>query len=522
MTVFDTLGDLISAAAARQAGGIAVVGPDDRRLSWGELDARSNRAARALRSLGLERGARVVTVIGERIEYAEVYATLAKAGLIAVPVSWRFKSREMLGIVEDAQPDAIIYEDELAGTIGPVIDSHPVSVLVQIGGTRSLPGAHVWGALADEGSAAPVNDAAGADIAILGYTSGTTGTPKGATFDHCTCRTAATAAVLCYDLPPGGVGVLTGSLSYATVTIAHLWAHVVSGGTSVISGRFDVGNVLELLERHSATFTYLPTPVIGQATDLLADRPNAMARLRTLLVGASPISPHVLERLVEVAGCRVNQSYGMTEHAGVPVCVGKQADWESDPEPYTSIGRALFPSVLALADERETLPHDGETVGELLLRSPLVMREYWNRPDATRDAIRDGWFHTGDQASISSDGRVMLKGRSKEVIISGGTNIYPVEVEIVMSESPRVRACAVVGAPDTRWGETPIAFVEVTGAADGIEQHLRELCRAMLANYKCPTRVLVVDELPRNANGKVLKSELAELASATTADQFRD
>ena len=519
MTAFDTLGDLVSAAAARQADGSAVVGPDDRQLSWRELDARSNRAARALRSLGLERGARVVTVIGERIEYAEVYASLAKAGLIAVPVSWRFKSREMLAIVEDARPDAIVYEDELAGTIGAVVDSHPVSVLVQIGGTRSLLGARDWAALAGEGSAAPVNEASGADIAILGYTSGTTGKPKGATFDHRTCRTAATAAVLCYDLPPGGVGVLTGSLSYATVTIAHLWAHVVSGGTSVISGRFDVGNVLELLERHRATFTYLPTPSIGQATDLLADRPSAMARLRTLLVGASPISPHVLERLVEVAGLRVNQSYGMTEHAGVPVCVGRQADWESDPDPYTSIGRAVFPSVLALADDTKTpLPHDGDTVGELLLRSPLVMREYWNRPDTTRDAIQNGWFRTGDQATISSDGRVTLKGRSKEVIISGGTNIYPVEIEIVISESPRVRNCAVVGAPDARWGETPIAFVEVTGATDGIEQHLRELCRATLANFKCPTRILVVNELPRNANGKVLKSELVELAAATATD----
>lgn len=511
MSGYETLGNLLAAAAARDPEGAGVVDADGTSMTWAQLDSRSNQLARGLLHAGLRHGDRVLTVVGERIEYPMIYAALAKAGLVAVPVSWRYKPRELVQIGRDALPAAILYEDAFATTVAAAVaELETMPLLIELG-DGSIDDARPLARLIGDESANAIDEAHGNDVAILGYTSGTTGQPKGATFDHHTCRTAAAAAALSYGLPNFGAGILTGSLSYATVTIVHLWSHVLGNSTAVLVGRFDIERMVDLLERHEGTFTYLPTPAIVDAAALLAAHPRALANLRVVLVGASPIPPRELRGLVEVAAERVVQSYGMTEGAGAPVCIGRRSDWESEPEPYTCVGRSVPPGVLGLRDGATTLPHDDETVGELVLRSPLLMGEYWRNPDATAAAIDDGWFHTGDQATISPGGRVNVKGRSKEVIITGGANVYPVEVETVIGESPRIAECAVVGIPDERWGETPVAFVVAAGPADDLEEHVRETCRGALANYKCPTRVVVLDELPRNANNKILKRDLAGL-----------
>jgi fatty-acyl-CoA synthase len=508
-----TLPELLTAAASRDPAGLAVADDSGGAMTWAEVEGRANRAARGLRAHGLARGDRVMTVIGERIEYAEVYAALGKAALVAVPVSWRYKPKEIRQIADDAEPAAIVFDAASAQAVHAAIAGLPYTPLLFEIGSGASATAPAWEEVGRDERSSAFNEARPEDIAILGYTSGTTGAPKGAIFDQRTCRLAAAAAAVSYGLPTYGAGVLTGSLSYATVAIVHLWAHVLTSSAVVLVGRFDLERTIHLVEQHRATFTYLPTPTIEGATGLLARRPAALDGLRSILVGASPISRSALEGLVEVAGDRVVQSYGMTESAGTPVCIGRRSDWLSEPEPYSCVGRVAPPWTLGLSGPGERLPHDGQSVGEIVARGPLMMRGYWRNEPGTAAAMEDGWLRTGDLGSISPDGRVTIKGRSKEVIISGGANVFPLEVENVLSASDRVLECAVVGVPDDTWGETPVAFVVVNGPADGIEEHVRSTCRESLADYKCPKRVVVLDELPRNANLKVLKHALVELAT---------
>jgi acyl-CoA synthetase (AMP-forming)/AMP-acid ligase II len=508
----ETLGGLLAAAAGRAPLQVALITPSGETITYSQLESWSNRWARGLSASGLHKGDRVVTVIGERAEYVVLAAAALKAGLVVVPVSWRFRPSEAAGIAADVAPAAVIYEPAYAETAeGALAASDPRPLALELGGEVAIEGARSLDELARNESDASFDEAAADDLAYIAYTSGTTGSPKGAVFDHRACRLAAGAACLSYGLPQFGTGIQSGSLSYVPVSIVHIWAHIYSNGTSVLLGRFDAERLVSLLEQHQGTFTYLPTPSVPEIIELLATHPSALKRLRCALVGASPIVPSTLETLVSVAGDSVIESYGMTETVGTPVCIGRRSDWIEDDPPFTCVGRAVPPAVIGLLDEDGAFaPHDGVSVGQIVVESPCMMRGYWGDPAVTAAATDDGWLLTGDQAAITPDGRVLLKGRSKEVIISGGANVYPIEVEAVLATSSLVKECAVIGVPDTRWGETPVAFVVAQTRGDTVQEQLRDLCRSQLAAYKCPRRFVFVDELPRNSTGKILKRLLVE------------
>jgi fatty-acyl-CoA synthase len=496
----DSLGSFVRAAAARAPNRPAIIGADGVSLTWTELESRSNQIARALRASGARPGERLMAVLGERAEYALVNAAALKAGLVVVLVSWRYQAPEIRDIAEDAEPSIVVYEEEVGDTVrAGVADLRPGARMIEIS---------EWMGMGVDEQSSAFDEASGDDIAYIGYTSGTTGKPKGATFDHRTCRRAAITASLSYGMPHYGTGIISGSLSYVTVTLVHFWSHVYMTSCSVILGRFDPERLVSLIAQHAGTFTYLPTPTIAPVTELLRKEPRALGSMRSIVLGASPIPPDTLRELVELAGPRVRESYGSTEGAGVPICLGTELDWRSEPEPFTSVGRVVAPAVIRLMDSDGEFVGPDEEVGELAVKTPLKMREYWRNPDATEQAIRNGWMRMGDQASIAPDGRVEIKGRTREMINSGGAKVYPVEVEAVISRSPRVLECAVVGMPHERWGETPVAFVVPAASADGLEDHISELCRAELAAYKCPTAVRLIAELPRNANNKILKRVL--------------
>jgi fatty-acyl-CoA synthase len=512
-------GELVEAAAARRPAALGVADIHGTRLTWAELDGLANATARGLCDLGLRKGDRVLTVLSDRAEYVVLHAAIAKAGLVLVPGSWRFKARELAHIAADARPAAVVFEDEAAERVGEAVAaSGATPALVEVGAGGSIAGASHWSELAAGRSTARIDLATPEDLLYIGYTSGTTGRPKGVMADHRGVRMAAFTAAQAYGLPFHGAAAMSASLSFFAAIVDHLWSNIAMTCGIAMVGPFDVERLVAVVEAEEATFTYLPTPTIADGTAALARSPAALRSLRAINIGGSLIPAGPLAELVAVAGDRVVQTYGLSEGLGTPLCAGRAQDWERAADGYATAGRPVSPARLALRDpDGRPVPHDGAAAGELMSLSPIAMRGYWEDAEATAEVLLpDGWLATGDVASIDRDGYVTIRGRAKETIISGGINVHPAEIEGALRESPLVADAAVVGAPDAQWGEAIVAFVVAAAGADAgaLPEHVREFCRERLAHYKCPRRVHLVPDLPRNPNGKVVKRELAERAVA--------
>jgi acyl-CoA synthetase (AMP-forming)/AMP-acid ligase II len=414
-----------------------------------------------------------------------------------------------------------VYSTGFAAAIATAVEPVETRPRLYEVGELTVAGAQRWSDVGRNDSESAIDEAAPEDLLYIGYTSGTTGQPKGAMIDHRTCRVALPTAALAYGLPLHGHLVMSASLSYVAAVIVHFWTHLFTGASISLLGPYDLQRQLELIERRRGTFTYFPTPVIREASAALAGAPRATESLRVVNIGASPIPEDAIRDLTAVIGGRAVATYGLTEGLGTPVCAARLDDWTRGPAGFRGAGRSVPPAVLALVDPStgEPVAHDGEAVGELAARTPVRMTGYWNAPELSKTVLRGDWLFTGDLASIDPNGYVAIRGRAKEMIISGGINVYPAEVESVLELSGLVREVAIVGAPHEKWGETVVAFVvpRISPPPTGFEQQVIDYCRAQMAHYKCPTRVIAVDTLPRNANGKVLKRELVALTGAEEA-----
>jgi acyl-CoA synthetase (AMP-forming)/AMP-acid ligase II len=492
-----TLGDLVLAAAERSADGLAVADALGGRLTWAELERGGNRLARGLLALGLQRGDRIVAIAEDRCEYVVLHAAAAKAGLVLVPVNWRFRAREVRDIARHSGAAAIAYSGETAGTVLDATDGlDGAPRLIELDDRGSLPRALPAARIAAGQSDASFEAACAADLIYIAYTSGTTGTPKGVMADHRGCRLGADVAARTFGMRQYGATAMGASLSFTAAVIAHVWSSIHLSTAVLLLGRYDVERQLAAVEAERATFMYVPTPAVPEATRRLADRPDLLGHLATVNVGASPIPAPALQALLDVAGDRVLESYSLTEALGVPLTGARRDDFAR--AGLGTVGRAFSPAVVRERD------------GELVCRTPVRMLGYWQDAGASAAALHDGWLRTGDLASVDADGFVTIQGRGGDMIVSGGLNVYPAEVEAVVHESPRVHDCAIVGGPHERWGEAVVAFVTASGPAEGLAEHVRAFSRERIASYKCPVDVIVVDELPRNANGKILRHVLRD------------
>ncbi len=281
--------------------------------------------------------------------------------------------------------------------------------------------------------------------------------------------------------------------------------------------------MLATVESERVTFTYLPAPTIAEFTELARSDRRRWATLTSILHSASRAEPATLRELCEVVGGRFVEGLGMTENSGGLVTATTSEDIEGESEArdlFASTGRAVAESALALlGSEGEPLPHDGETVGELAIRTPALMSAYWNRREETEAVLRDGWYRTGDMASIDPAGYVYVADRRTDLIVSGGINVYPSEVEDVIRALPGVGDCAVVGLPHERWGQTVVAAVVPDGTRPLDSAAVVEHCRDQLASFKKPTEVAFVDELPRTTSLKVRRSAVREMLTAQVVDR---
>jgi fatty-acyl-CoA synthase len=452
---------------ARTTPGRAAIDYGDAITTYAELDARSDELARDLAP-----GEVVSTLTGNSPEHVALFFACAKAGAILHPISWRLAPAEIAYQLDDAHSSRFVVEDEYRALGDAALELVKVSDTLKVSDTS-----------------APSDD----DGLLLIYTSGTTGKPKGALLTHANCFWTN----LSFDLATGvgGDDVVLACLpqfhcgGWNVQPLLGWW----KGATVVIERSFDAGRALELIERKRVT-TMMGVPANYL---FMAQHPGFasadLSSLRRCVVGGAPMPVPLIEEWRE-RGVEIVQGYGLTEAAPNVLCLPPE-------DAMRKLGSAGKPYPYVEVDVGED--------GELLVRGPNVFPGYWRNPEATAETLRDGWLHTGDVVERDDEGYFYVKGRLKEMFISGGENVYPAEIESVLHEHPHVRDAAVVGVPDERWGEVGAAYVVLDGAVTGDE--LIELCRARLARFKVPKSVHVVDELPRNSLGKIQKSELGRV-----------
>ena len=480
---------------------------EGRTITFGDLDRRSNQLANALASVGVGPGDRVAFLDQNGPEYFEVTFALAKLNAVTVAVNWRLAPAEIADIVNDARAKILI--------VGPDFDAHiekveagmgTVSTIVAIGGHarwrdyEQFLGAH---AAHDPGV-----QAEGTDVAFQLYTSGTTGVPKGVmlTNDNFFNGMMNVADSWRFD---------DRSVNLAVMPMFHIagsgWAMLglAFGCQTVLVRHVDPARILELIAEFGVTNAFI-VPAVIQFLLLTPDAVETnFETLRAIVYGASPITDTVLCKAMDVFGCEFIQVYGLTETTGA-ITQLDSADHDplGRPDLLRSCGKPYPWVEVRIVDSEGADVGDGE-VGELWTRSRQNMLGYWANDDATSEAIDDdGWFRTGDAGYRDADGFLYLHDRVKDMIVSGGENIYPAEIENVLAKHPDVLDVAVIGVPDDKWGEAVKAVVVRRDAASTSEERLITFAREHLAGYKLPKSVDFADELPRNPSGKLLKREI--------------
>lgn len=487
---------------------LAVVGPDGHGLTHDALLRDATRLGNGLLGLGLQPGDRVAAWMQDTVDYVRLYAACALAGLVVVPINARFTVHEAGFPLADAGARVLVFTEGIRERVEALgFDG----VLVAAGSSAPAPYVSLDD-LAQSGSGSAHPPVSPDALYMIGYTSGTTGRPKGAQLTQGSVATLARMNAQSYRLPIGSTAAMTGSMSFVAVVPSHVISHFFVGGTVRLLERWDVESLVDLVERERVTFTYLPSPVLADFSETAERDPSRLASLVSLLHSGSKASPAKLRRVAEVVGGRLIEGWGMTENSGglvtatVPGDVLRQGD---RPDRLETAGRAVPGALVRVVDPTgEPLPHDGVSVGELVVASPALMTGYWKRPDATADALRDGWYFSGDVGTVDEQGYVTVTERRVDLIVSGGMNVYPSEVEDVILGIPGVVACAVVGLPHERWGQTVAAAVVVdpSGAVD--EQMVQDRCRDMLASYKKPTRIDFLPALPMTTSQKVSRAAL--------------
>ncbi|TMC10788.1 MAG: fatty acid--CoA ligase [Chloroflexi bacterium] len=459
---------------------------EGRTRTWGELNASSSALAGGLVSkLGVKPGDHVAILDKNTDDYIELLYALDKAGAIATPVNWRLTGDEVAKVVGDAQAVAIVAGDNFRGQA----DAAGVRVL----GFNELP----------RNGGDPYRDDEGAVMWQL-YTSGTTGLPKGAmlTGQNLTGLTSVFATEI-PEMRAGGRALVAMPL-YHIGGCGWALAAMLTGSCAVLMSEFIPQQVLDNFERQKVETAFLVPAALLFLTSLPESQGRDYSSLRNILYGASPISQAVLQRSIDTFKCKFTQVYGLTETTGAITFLQFE---DHEGEKLLSCGRATFGADMRVVDpEGKEVPHG--QIGEIVYRGPGVMQGYWNRPQDTADQIRDGWFYTGDAGTEDDAGFFYVKDRIKDMIISGGENIYPAELESVLAAHPALADVAVIGVPDDQWGETVKAIVVLKPGAALTGEELIEWARTRLGGYKRPKSVDFTDSIPRNPSGKILKREL--------------
>ncbi|GAA5036442.1 long-chain fatty acid--CoA ligase [Microbacterium fluvii] len=494
------IGTWIDRRRVKSHGDVAIV-HGDTELRYEQLADRVARLASALVERGVVTGDRVAYLGNNHPDFLTTLFACGAVGAIFVPLNTRLAPRELEYMLEDSGARVLILHEEVRELARAAAWSSGVTGRIVVDGPAEVPAVEAFdevlaAASADLPEVAVTLD----DPAMILYTSGTTGRPKGAVLTHGNLTWQALNVLVDYDVTSDERALMIAPMFHVASLGMGALPTLLKGGTLVLQQKVDPAAVLAAIERHGITsLSGVPTTF-----QLLAEHPDwagtDLSSIRKLTCGGSSVPLRVIEAY-EQRGLHFSSGYGMTETSPGATSL----PYRKAREHIGSSGLAHFFTDVRIVDADGTPLATGEA-GEIEIAGPNVMAEYWLRPDATRDAHRGEWFRSGDIGSIDADGYLTITDRLKDLIISGGENIYPAEVEQIIMELPEIESVAVIGVAHERWGEVPIA-VAVTRAEIAAEQILAHVA-SRIAKYKVPTRVEFVDELPRTASGKIRKTDL--------------
>jgi fatty-acyl-CoA synthase len=480
--------------------------------TYAEWDERVTRLARALADRGVRAGDRVAVLALNGLEVLEAFVAGPRLGAVVVPVNFRLVADEVAYALTDSGAVALVVDAPLAAVAGKALEQAPdVRTVLVVGDATAGPHSEPYeDALAAAGTE-PLEDAVDEDAAaFIMYTSGTTGRPKGAVLTHRNLLMHAFSQIATLGGDPDTHRVAApGAPLFHIAGLAGGLPILLMGGCNVItrSGGFDPVQTLDLIERERVNSIFLVPAMWAAVVAVPGIAERDLSCLKRISWGAAPASTALLQTMIDTfPQAEVTTAFGQTECSPV-TCLLRGAD---SIRKIGSVGTPMLNVEVRVVDEAMRDVPRGE-VGEIVYRSPMVMKEYWGKPEETAAAFEGGWFHSGDLVREDEDGYLYVVDRKKDMIISGGENIYCAEVEDVLAGHPKVAEVALIGVPDSRYGEAPLAVVAPRDPADPpTPEELSAWCRERLARYKNPREYSVVTALPRNPSGKVLKTALRE------------
>lgn len=505
------LGDLLRSIARRSPDVTGIIF-EENSFTWKQVNERVNRLGNGLLALGLKKGDKVAIFGQNSHRFAEAYYAAAKTGICSVPISWQSAPAEAAYILNHSEAKAILIDSEYLPVVQSISSElHSLRHVIRMGegDGSALDYECLLRQAADE---EPAVEVFSDDLRSLGYTSGTTGRPKGCMISHGQMLATIGNFLIEIPVPRERPTLLTVPL-YTGYGAFQCFAAPYSRSPMVIQRRFQAEQVLQAIEKYRiAHMLVVPTIVIA-----LCNFPDIgkydLSSLRMMIYGGSVIAPSVLKRAMELFRCEFCQNFGMMEAGGFIAFLTPEDHLlngsEKKEKRLLSTGReALYAEVRIVDDQGRTVA--ANEVGEMTVSSPASFSGYWKMPEKTAETIRNGWVYTGDMAYRDEDGYIYIADRKKEMIVSGGMNIYPAEIETVLFTHPAVAQAAVIGVPDDHWGEAVKAIIELKPGASATEDEIIEFCRQHLASYKKPKSVDFLDRIPVGSSGKVAKKELRE------------
>ena len=504
-----TVAEWIRRCAQRRPDGLAYV-DGERRFTFAQFNDRVNRHTNGLYAAGVKRGDRVATLTNNHVECAEAVAAAAKGGFVHVPVNFRSVPREVAYVINHCGATLLFIEKEYAAKLADAGELPTLKKVIVVDPGNPDSEYEKWLAAQDAGE--PTVDVTGEDNFFICYTSGATGTPKGVLHQQKQAVHHAPVVVVGYEFTRDTKVLLVyPHNSIASINMFYVPSWLL--GCCVVftdQRNFNADRWLELVEKERITHSHLVPTMLFRVLESPRLKSTDTSSIVTIGYGSAPMPTERIERLNEVFGNVLIQGYGMTEISSIAAYLDKQDHREGmggDRKRLNSCGRAAFGTELRVVDDDgRDVPH-GE-VGEIVFRGPQMMTGYWGEPDKTAETIRNGWLHSGDMATLDERGYLTIVDRKKDLIISGGANISSREVEEVIYWHPSVREASVIGKPSEEWGEVPHAFVSLHAGKSLTAEELLAFCKERLSGYKCPRTMDIVEDLPKNALGKILKTEL--------------
>lgn len=481
---------------------------EDRQFTNAEFNRRVNRMAHALYDLGLKRGDRVGALLLNSSEFLEIFFACAKTGIIMVPMNFRLAVPELAYILRDSTPKAVFYSSDFSDKVMALESKRgKIKHFIKHGGEELLEDQNVRDFVSKFPDEEPIpeTEVTEDDPLTIMYTSGTTGDPKGAVIVHKNIIFDAIHNLINYSLNRSFRSLVSAPMFHIGALAASSTPVIYAGGSLVLKRFFNASEMLKLITKERVNYMFTVPVMYHMMTEAEEWGRTDFSHVYYFFAGAAPMPVDLIKKYQDEKGVRFAQGYGMTE-----TCQISALSLDDSIRKAGSVGKEVFHMTMRIVDDNDNDVPQGE-VGEIVLKGPNIFSGYWNKPEETEEAMRGGWFHTGDLGRRDEEGFLYIVGRKVELIISSGENIYPTEVEKAVTSLPEVKEAAAIGMPDPKRGEVVCAFVVLDEKKEITEEEIVDRLFGKIANFKIPKKFFFVEELPKNASGKILKKELKKM-----------